>query len=48
MSCVRFHEANVRLFASYRSPNTATLSGVPTKTMPSATIGVMNLLPAPK
>ena len=30
-----------------RSPNTATPPGAPTKTLPSAITGVMNLLPAP-
>ena len=29
------------------NPNTATPFGVPTKTWPFATIGVMNLLPVP-
>lgn len=29
------------------SPNTATLSVLATKTLPSATVGAMNLLPAP-
>src|SRR6185312_9109787 len=29
------------------NPNTATLFGVPTKTLPSATVGTMNLFPGP-
>ena len=31
-----------------KSPNTATPVGVPTSTLPSITIGVMNLFPLPK
>ena len=40
--------ARLRGLAAYcNSPNTATLFWVPTNTLPSATVGVMNLLPAP-
>jgi hypothetical protein len=36
-----------RLSDQFSSPNTATPFVVPTNTLPSAMVGVMNLLPAP-
>ena len=42
---MRFRRQEPRLSGRYgRIPNTATLDGVPTNTLPLAIIGVMNLL----